>query len=133
MSLPISSLMTRRVSTVSTEDTIARVEAELDRLRLHAMPVVDPQGGLFGILSAVDLAHFHAAKKNPNSVRAWELCTYKPLCVAPDTPARRVAGMMVAKKVHHVLVTDGPRLLGIVSTFDFIRKLSRPPRSANRP
>ena len=113
--------MARKLRTAWTEDTIAKVEDDLSRLRLHAMPVVDADGKIFGILSAVDLAHFHAAKKNPNAVRAWELCTYKPLSVTPDTPADEVAKMMVARKIHHVLVTDGPKLLGIVSTFDFIK------------
>jgi len=125
MTLPISQLMTRQVRTASTDDTIAQVGDDLDRLHLHAVPVVDADGRLFGILSATDLVHFHASKKNPRVVRAWELCTHRPYCVAPDTSALEVARLMIAKKIHHVLVTEGSKLVGIVSTFDFIEKLVR--------
>lgn len=125
MPLPISALMTRTVATVSTEDSILQVEAALDESHLHAIPVVDAKGELFGILSGVDLVHFHASKKNPAAVRAWEICTYRPYCVAPETPADQVAKAMIDRRIHHVLVKEGERLVGIVSSFDFVERFLR--------
>jgi CBS domain-containing protein len=118
--LPISKLMARTLHTVSTEEPVEQVEADMNRFRVYALPIVNADNTVFGIISATDLAQFRAAKKNPKAVRAWELCTYKPLCVSPDIPAVRVAKLMITKHIHHVLVTEGKVLRGMVSTFDFV-------------
>jgi CBS domain-containing protein len=41
--------------------------------------------------------------------------------VAPDQPLRAVAQTMVDNEIHRVLVTHEGRLLGIISTSDFVR------------
>ncbi|MDA1116993.1 MAG: CBS domain-containing protein [Proteobacteria bacterium] len=68
-------MMAKTVRTVGTEDTIENVDTMLTSHKLSAVPVVDAKGVVFGIVSSLDLLHFHAAKKNPKAVRAWELCT----------------------------------------------------------
>ena len=120
LDLPISKLMARTPHTLSTEELVAKVAADMDRFRVYALPIVNRDNTVFGIITATDLSQFRAAKKNPKAVRAWELCTYRPLCVSPDIPALRVAKLMISKHIHHVLVTEGNVLRGIVSTFDFV-------------
>ena len=122
MDRPISEIMARSVRSVFTEHTVKKVEDDLKRLKLHAVPVVESNGTVFGIISSADLVSFHASKKNPKSVRAWELCTYKPISVPPNTSMKEVAKLMVAHRIHHVLITDGPELKGIVSTFNFLEQ-----------
>jgi len=118
---PVSRLMAVQLRTVSTEDTMEKVQAELNRWRLSAVPVVNADGSAFGIISAADLLHFNASKKNAKATRAWEACTYKPISVTPDTPISEVAKLMLGKRIHHVLVVEGSTLRGLVSTFDFMR------------
>lgn len=44
------------------------------------------------------------------------------IAVARDTPLREVARRMVREKIHRVLVLDdGQRLYGIISSFDFVQ------------
>ena len=43
------------------------------------------------------------------------------ICVEPDRDLVDVARMMLDRKIHRVLVTEGDRLVGIVSTVDLIR------------
>jgi CBS domain-containing protein len=54
---------------------------------------------------------------------AWSICTYKPISVAPGTSVSEVARLMLNQKVHHVVVADGDRLVGVVSSLDFVRQL----------
>ena len=115
-------MMAKAVWTVDSEETIEKVEALVNRRKLSAVPVVDAQGAVFGILSLLDLLHFHAAKKNPKAVRAWELCTYKPISVAPETQIAAVAQLMLTNKIHHILVVEGGKLQGIVSALDFVEQ-----------
>jgi len=121
MDAPVSSVMTQCVFTVDTQDTIEKVEAVMNSHGLSSVPVVDEQNITFGIISAADLVHFHSGKKNPKAVRAWEMCTYKPLEASPDVPIREVAALMVDHHIHHVIVTEHRVVKGFVSSLDLIR------------
>ena len=90
--------------------------------KLSAVPVVDAENGIFGIISSRDLLKFFVEKKNPKSVRAWELCSHKIVSVSPDTSDLEVAELMIQNKIHHILVTENGTLKGIVSALDFVRQ-----------
>jgi CBS domain-containing protein len=120
MDQPISRIMVKSVFTVDTEDTIERVDDFLNTHKLSSIPVVDAKGVIFGILSAPYLVRFHAAGKNPRTMRAWKLCTYKPIEVGPATPAGEVARLMVKNRIHHVVVTENGLIKGFVSSLDFL-------------
>ena len=78
-----------------------------------------------GVISAADLMQFNAQGRDPTSVRAWQLCTYKPISVAPDTPTSEVARLMVEHDIHHVIVSDSSGMVGVVSSMDFVRTFAR--------
>lgn len=44
--------------------------------------------------------------------------------VAPTAPVREVAEFMRERGIHRVLVTDGPKLLGIITTMDIARAVA---------
>jgi CBS domain-containing protein len=115
--------MTKSVETAVTEDTVERVDELLRSHRLSSVPVVDSKGVIFGIISASDLLHFHSMRRNPKAVRAWEMCTYKPIQVGPATPVAEVARLMVKNKIHHVIVvSENGSIQGFVSSLDFIER-----------
>jgi CBS-domain-containing membrane protein len=120
MNRPISHMMAKTVLTAGTEDTIENVDTLLTSHRLSAVPIVDAKGAIFGIVSSLDLLHFNATRKNPKAVRAWELCTYKPIAVSPETPVAEVAKLMIKNKIHHILIIENGMLRGIVSALDFV-------------
>lgn len=122
MNQPISRVMAKTVWTAGMEDTAETVEELLNRRSLSAVPVVDENGQVFGIVSAADILHLRAAKKNPRAVRAWELCTYKPITVNPETSIGEVARLMIKHKIHHVPVVDSGKLCGFVSALDFVEQ-----------
>lgn len=120
-SLPISSMMQRRILSVDVDDTVQRVEAFMAGEGLSWVPVLASPGSLLGVISAGDLLRFHAAGKEAAAVCAWQLCTYKPIAVSPDTPVEAVAALMVENKLHHVVVMQGERFEGVVSSLDFVK------------
>lgn len=122
MDKPISYMMRKSVWTADSEATIERVEELLNSHRLSSVPVVDSKGVIFGIISASDLVHFHAARKNPKAVRAWEICTYKPIEVGPNATVGEVARLMVKNKIHHVVVSENRSVVGFVSSLDFVEQ-----------
>ena len=121
MSQAISSLMQREVCSVGPDDTVQAVEAQMVARGLSWVPVVDANGVVLGVISSVDLLRFHADGKEAAKVCAWQICTYKPIAVRPDTPVSEVARLMVEANVHHVVVTEGTDIKGVLSSLDFVR------------
>jgi CBS domain-containing protein len=122
MNEPISRFMAKTVWTADMEETAEKVEELPNRRHLSAVPVVGKDGDVFGIVSSADLLHLHVAKRNARAVRAWELCTYRPVTVPPDATVEDVAKLMVEKRIHHIPVVDGGKLCGIVSALDFVER-----------
>lgn len=54
-SLLAKEVMTRQVATLGPEDTVSTAADYFRENRFHAIPIVDPQGKLVGILSTYDL------------------------------------------------------------------------------
>lgn len=122
MNKPISTMVQARAMAVDMDATIADVEEVFRRNAISALLVNDAKGKVVGIISVRDLAQFRHDKRDPARVRAWEICTYNPLQVAPDTPISEVAALMVASGIHHVLVADQQGAAGIVSALDFVKR-----------
>jgi len=123
MNRPISTLMQHQVTVVDMDDTIARVESVFASNALSWAPVMDGPQTVVGVISAVDLLQFHAQERDANRVHAWQLCTYKPIMVSPDTPLHEVARQMVARRIHHVVVMQAERVAGVVSSLDLLQAL----------
>lgn len=128
MNPPISSMMQRPVYSVTMEDSVAQVQALLAERHLSWVPVLEPaRGEVAGIISASDLVAFHAQGRDAATTRAWQMCSYKPIVVDIGMPAARVAALMVERGIHHVVVTDGTGIAGVVSSLDFVRRFAAAP------
>ena len=44
--------------------------------------------------------------------------------VDPDTPAAEIAGIMARSHIHRVLVTEGKKAIGIVTSLDLLRLIA---------
>lgn len=121
MSRPISALMQVQVQAVGLDDDVGAVERLFGRHGLSWAPVLGPGQGVLGVISSADLTRFRAQGVADPSTRAWQLCTYRPIVASPDAPAADVARQMVQAGIHHVVVMDGHRLAGVVSSLDFVR------------
>lgn len=121
MSEPISAIMHSIVIQVSMDDTVDMVETLMKSKHVSSAPVYDGDGAILGIVTATDLVKFDAMGKDPKSVKASEICTYRPVEVTPDTTIPEVAELMLEHKIHHVVVMENEVMQGIVSSLDFVR------------
>src|ERR1035437_2159313 len=114
-------IMTTALVTVDMQDTVHGVEEVLNEPSLSSIPVIDHERhDCFGIISLKDIAHFHAAKKNAHAVRAWEICSFKPLTVSPESSIEEIARLMVEHLIYHVVVVEDGLLKGFVSSLDIV-------------
>lgn len=135
--LKVKDIMTPDVLTLAPSVSIREAAEIFSTERLGGAPVVN-LGTVVGMITAQDLLDFIASlPTEPAEVRALsehgilddhtveEAMTRAPLkSLAPDTPADRAAEIMRTEGVHRLPVLDGERLVGIVSTVDFVRAVA---------
>jgi CBS domain-containing protein len=121
MNQAISTLMHREVQTVDMDTPVAEVERRLTERHLSWVPVRGEGGGILGVISAADVARFHAEERDAATAKAWQLCSYKPITAHPDDSLRTVAQRMVDRHVHHVVVCEEGEVVGVVSALDIVR------------
>ena len=124
MSPPISSMMQTQIRSVGMDDTVGKVEEFMREHDLSWVPVDEPRGTVVGTVTAADLLQFHVRRGDPAATAAWQICTYKPIVVAPQASISDVARLMLRHKAHHVVVMENERIVGVVSSLDFVRQLT---------
>ncbi|WP_432479285.1 CBS domain-containing protein [Nocardioides sp. GXQ0305] len=122
---------------VREETSIKDAIEQLDRNDIAAMPVLDEDGQLVGVVSEADLigemvvpdprAHEVPVRltKAPLGVRVADVMSTLPLTVTSDTDLARAADLMTSTAVKSLPVVDGGQVVGVVSRRDVIRLLAR--------
>ncbi|NML17652.1 CBS domain-containing protein [Azohydromonas caseinilytica] len=129
MNRPVSSLMQRWVCSVDMDTALADVEGLFAREGLSWVPVLDEARTPVGVISAADLLRARAAGRDAAATPAWQLCSYRPVTVAPQLPVGEAARLMVERDIHHLIVLEEGRIAGVVSALDLVRCLITEPAS----
>jgi CBS domain-containing protein len=110
------------VISVPVGTPVREVVALLASRRIGAMPVTDGDA-VVGIVSERDilysLANGGAALLDQ---KVEEIMTTPPITVTPDTPVLQCLGLITRKRVRHLPVIEGGRLIGFVSIGDLVKK-----------
>jgi CBS domain-containing protein len=124
--------MVTDVVTVSASDPLNDVEAVLERRGCSSAPVLE-QGRLIGVVSRTDL--LRAGRRNAaghggvlapfGSKRAGDVATRPAITVGPRDNVSRVSAVMVERRIHRVFVENENKLVGVFSTLDLLRSISK--------
>jgi CBS domain-containing protein len=135
--LTVRDLMTERPRTTRPEMPLREAAREMLSSGLSALPVVDEDGGLLGLLSERELMRHFITTSLPATSRftppsahgrrtVRDVMTRQVLCVAPEQSLADVAALMTNKDVERVPVVRGGRLVGFLTRGDIVRKLIAP-------
>jgi CBS domain-containing protein len=138
--LTVRDLMTERPRTTAPELPLHEAAREMLSVRLSALPVVDAEGRLLGLLSERELMrHLIATALLPGpTARHWggspigahptvrDVMTRQVLCVSPEQSVAEVASLMTNRDVERVPVVREGRLVGFLTRGDIVRKLIEP-------
>jgi CBS domain-containing protein len=139
-------VMVRDVVTVRPETDLAEAVKLLAERDVSALPVVDAESRLVGILSEADLVHrveIGTEKRRPwwleavtgagtlaeefaksHGEKVGEIMTSDVVAVAEDTPLSEIAAILERKRIKRVPVTRDGKLVGIVSRSNLIQALA---------
>lgn len=119
----VKDCMTKQVISVGAGEPVSVAARLMARYNLGALPVRGTDGQLEGMLTDRDIVlRCIAAERSPKAVRVREVMTRSVAAAAPDTDAAAAAGIMAARQVRRLPVTEEGRLVGMVSLADLSRR-----------
>lgn len=133
--MTVAAILARKgadVVTIESNLRLAAAVAELAANRIGAVPVMK-DGRVAGVLSERDIVYClesEGAAALDRSVE--EVMTAPAITIAPDIPVLSALSQMSAKRIRHLPVVDGERLVGIVSIGDLVAyRIARIEEEAN--
>ena len=123
MSVTIESLMSAAVVVSSPEETVGEIRERMATNDIGAVPVVNADGVLVGIVTSTDLVGDLEATLPVARVMSAPAHT-----IHPEADAREAASLMRRTRHHHLVVEREDHVIGIVSSFDLLRLVEQPAR-----
>jgi CBS domain-containing protein len=125
--LTVRDIMSQGVVRIRPEATVRELAHLLAQEQISGVPVVTDRDRLVGVVSATDIVLRAALHGSPADNVPWleyrveDIMTPAPLAVTPETTVTELARFLVKCRVHRALVTEGKRLVGVVTAFDIMR------------
>lgn len=123
MYTPLSELMNERPRTVHAVPptaTVAEAIARMNAERIGSVLVMEGEQVL-GIFTERDVLTKVAGRIDPGQVPVSELMTRELVTLKPNTSVEDAMRVVTEKRIRHLPVMDGERLLGLVSSGDLTR------------
>lgn len=118
--LTASMVMQERVETLSSQLPLSEVREAFVRSHHRGFPVLE-NGRLVGIVTQSDLAERIEQLTDGSSATLADVMTPQPVTVNPNTPLTDVLYVLNRFQLSRLPVTDGQRLVGIITRADIIR------------
>jgi acetoin utilization protein AcuB len=120
---PIADFMTPIPHTVGSEQTITFAQQMMQKYDIRHLPVLHG-GELYGIVSDRDLGMIAGLNEvNPDDTTVEEAMTQEAYTVAKETPLFDVLQEMLEHKYGSVIVVEGMKIVGILTTHDALQLL----------
>jgi CIC family chloride channel protein len=116
--LTAEDLMQPRVETLPAQMTAKEALKAFSRSHHRGFPVLD-QGKLVGIVTQTDLSDGATSRSDGKTLA--DFMTPHPITVSPEDPLSQVLHLLNRLKVSRLPVTEGNKLVGIITRGDIIR------------
>lgn len=120
----ISSILATKsheIITIGPEQTLQEVVELLVRHNIGALPVLDEQGKLTGIISERDVIRLTAEHGSLSETAVREVMTRNVIVGVPQDDVISVAHTMTERRFRHLPIVDGDKLIGIISIGDILK------------
>jgi CBS domain-containing protein len=130
--IPASMYMSSPLKTVRGTSFIDHAHRQLQQFRVSALPVVDEDEQVIGVISRTDVLKVGRREANSRpdarllafpAKPIQEFMTPEPVTVPGDTPLSKVADLMVKRRIHRIFVEEGGKTVGLVTTRDLMRAI----------
>ena len=129
----VTKLSKRKCFTLSELDTLKTASEKLQKHNVGAMPVLSKQNNeIVGIVSERDLARFIFQDEFNNELSVTKIMTQQIITCNLDTSVTELMEIVTHKKIRHIPIVDGKKILGIVSVGDVINHIIEQYKEENK-
>lgn len=119
MSVLVKDFMKSPVSTCILQSDVGKVRDLMRQKGFSAVPIVEIKGEqilIRGIVTNTDLMGAF-----DDNVPIEQVMSYGVYVIDPEATAQEAAKLMIHHKIHHLLVIEETRIVGMLSSMDFVR------------
>ena len=115
----VEEVMSEAVHTATTTDVVGPLRDLMIGHSVHSVPILDRDGRLAGIVTSSDLVEEWAPEMGVQTVMTRTIET-----ISRHNSIVDAARLMIAKRIHHLVVTERDTVVGVVSSFDLLKHLA---------
>ena len=117
-------LMSQQVIVAKENTNAEQISARLLAGEFNGVPVVDDNGAVIGIVTAIDILKAIQGGKKLNAMLARDIMTPNPSTIKRDTPLEEIIRILVEKEIVLVPVVEenNNKLIGVVARLDILRE-----------
>ncbi|PYY14910.1 MAG: hypothetical protein DMG60_19005 [Acidobacteria bacterium] len=128
--MKVSEVMTTEVETVQLNSTLEEAASIMKMENVGAIPVVDEDDDLVGIITDRDIVVRCVAEgKDPADTNVEEALSHELETIEPDVEVEEAARLMADKQIRRLPVCEDGELIGMISIGDLAVKASQPEAS----
>jgi len=128
MRIQVKDFMSTSVITAGEEISVGEVRTLMAQEQIHAIPILGPTGesinletALQGIITATDLCRV----VDDNIPVKEVLIPALVHVINKNTSAKSAAKMMLKHQVHHLVVMEDGKIIGMISSLDFVKLVAK--------
>ena len=128
MRIQVKDFMSNSVVTSEGETSVGEIRKIMDLKKIHAIPIFGPtqestslESALQGIITATDLCRIDDQTIAVKEVLIPSLVH----AINKNTSAKSAAKMMLKHKVHHLVVMEDGKIIGMISSLDFVKLVAK--------
>ena len=121
-------IMTKNVFTIHETTSLIDASMFLERVDHTAVPVVDKEGNITGLVSLRDIMKGRKHGKMQAPVKAY--MSRPVISASSNTTIREIERVFYKNKISHLPVIDDGRLLGIITRWDYLQFQKRANRDS---
>ena len=120
MKVQVKDFMTSPVTVAEGKISVNEIRTLMKQKEIHALPIIyntDDELVIRGIITSSDLCC-----QIDDSIPIEEAVRFSRVYViSPNTNAKSAAEMMLKHNMHHIVVMENGKLVGMVSSLDFVK------------
>ena len=123
MAVLIRDFMSAPVTSCTIDSNVGKVRDLMTLKGFSALPVVEVVNGhvnIKGIITYRDIAGVY-----DDNVSVQQVMTQLVRVVLPTTSAKNAADLMLQEAIHHLVIVEESRIVGMVSSADFVHLVSQ--------
>ena len=115
---PVKNLMSEDLVTIPETSAVETAAARMVSRGVHSLVVVDGASEPVGMFTTTDLAEIVANRRALGDATVGDHMSTNLFTVDPETTVQEAAAKLVEHGIHHLLVSDGDSVVGMLSTMD---------------